>query len=62
MTAPPAAIIRPFVTLSRSRLTDSWVHGLTLPNCEVMLQLLTNDRIILIAAILYRYAQPYWGK
>jgi hypothetical protein len=38
-------MIRSFVTLSRPRLTDSWVHGLTRPKCEGMLKLLTNDRM-----------------
>ena len=38
-------MIRSFVTLYRPRLTDSWFHGLTLPNCEVMLKIITNDRM-----------------
>jgi hypothetical protein len=44
-------MIRSFVTCYRPCITDSWFHGLTLPNCEVMLKLLTNDRMKLVATV-----------
>ena len=40
-----SSLIRSYVILYRLRVTDHVFHGLMLPNCEMVLKILTHDRM-----------------